>query len=243
MTLSCIIVDDEPLAVEILEAYIEKIPYIRCIGSFTNGIDALQFLKNNEADFIFLDIQMPELTGFQMLGILDNPPLVIFTTAYDQYAIKSYELEAVDYLLKPIELGRFLKAVEKVLKRKENGAAQKSNPAEASTQPREPFIFIKTEHRIQRVEKSEILYIEGMKNYLRVITTSGKYMTLQSFLNMQELLPESQFVRVHKSFIVAMDKIDSIERGRIRIGKVTIPIGDKYKKDVEKIIGNANISL
>jgi two-component system, LytTR family, response regulator len=242
MNLSCIIVDDEPLAVEILEAYCDKIPYIKRLASFTNGIDALQFLKNNEVDFILLDIQMPELTGFQMLGILDNPPLVIFTTAYDQYAIKSYELEAVDYLLKPIELGRFLKAVEKVSKRRENVTTQRSNTTE-DTRNGDPFIFIRTEHRMQRIEKSGILYIEGMKNYLRVITLSGKYMTLQSFLNMQELLPEPQFVRVHKSFIVAMDKIDVIERGRIRIGKASIPIGDKYKKDVGKIIGNVSFSF
>ncbi|HPT11324.1 MAG TPA: LytTR family DNA-binding domain-containing protein [Bacteroidales bacterium] len=239
MNLRCIVVDDEPLAVEILEAYIEKTPYLTCLGTFTNGIEALQFLRSNEVDFILLDIQMPELTGFQMLGILDNPPLVIFTTAYDQYAIKSYELEAVDYLLKPIELGRFLKAVEKVSRRKDSGVAQRGSAAEDAA-PREPFIFIKTEHRMQRVEKSDILYIEGMKNYLRVITPSGKYMTLQSFINMQELLPEPQFVRVHKSFIVAVDKIDSIERGRIRIGKVMIPIGDKYKKDVERIVGSVN---
>lgn len=235
MNLRCIVVDDEPLAVEILEAYIEKIPYLQHMGSFTNAIDALQYLKSNTIDFMLLDIQMPELTGLQMMSVLTRPPLVIFTTAYDQYAIKSYEFEAVDYLLKPIELGRFLKAVEKVSKRLDNGVGQKSSLNGSA--PCGSFIFIKTEHRMQRVEKSDILYIEGMKNYLRVITSSGKYMTLQSFINMQELLPEPQYVRVHKSFIVAVDKIDSIERGRIRIGKVTIPIGDKFKKDVERIIG------
>jgi two-component system, LytTR family, response regulator len=239
MNLKCIVVDDEPLAIEILEAYIEKTPYLQHMGSFTNGLDALQFLKNNTVDLILLDIQMPELTGFQLVSILDNPPFVIFTTAYDQYAIKSYELEAVDYLLKPIDLGRFLKAIEKVWKRKGNGVNVQA-PVTESQPAKDTFIFIKTEHRIQRVEKADILYIEGMKNYLRVITGSGKYMTLQSFRNMEELLAEPQFVRVHKSFMVAMDKIDSIERGRIRIGKNIIPIGDKYKKDVEHIIGSAD---
>ena len=241
MNLRCIVVDDEPLAVEILEEYIAKIPYLQHMGSFTNGIDALQYLKSNTVDFMLLDIQMPELTGLQMMSVLASPPLVIFTTAYDQYAIKSYEFEAVDYLLKPIELGRFLKAVEKVSKRLDRVVIRESSQVEAV--PRESYIFIKTEHRMQRVEKSEILYIEGMKNYLRVITSTGKYMTLQSFINMQELLPEPHYMRVHKSFIVAVDKIDSIERGRIRIGKVTIPIGDKYKKDVERIVGYPDHSV
>jgi len=236
MNIKCVIVDDEPLAVEILEAYIEKVSYLQLVASFNNGIDALQYLKSNNVDLLLLDIQMPELTGFQLMGILDNPPLVIFTTAYDQYAIKSYELEAVDYLLKPIDFGRFLKAVEKVYRRKESGLAVAETHVE-SHQAKDPFIFIKTEHRIQRIEKSGILYIEGMKNYLRVIACSGKYMTIMSFKNMEELLPGPQFIRVHKSFIVAFDKVDSIERGRIRIGKEYIPIGDKYRKDVERIVG------
>jgi len=239
MNLKCIVIDDEPLAIEILEAYIDKIPYIERLGSFTSGIDALQFLKSNTVDFILLDIQMPELTGFQLLNILENPPLVIFTTAYDQYAIKSYELEAVDYLLKPIDLVRFLKAIEKVCKRK--GISSNSNvPNIDSSQPKESFIFIQTEYRIQRIEKSEILFIEGMKNYLRIVTTTGKYMTLQNFKNIQELLTEPQFIRVHKSFIVAIEKIDCIERSRIKIGNTYIPIGDTYKKDVERIIGSTN---
>lgn len=241
MDITCIIVDDEPLAVEIMEAYIEKVPYLKLTGSFNNGLDALQFIKNNPADLILLDIQMPELTGLQLIGILDNPPFVIFTTAYDQYAIKSYELEAVDYLLKPFDLERFLKAIEKVWKRKTQSC--RSQPAEPSAgevhQP-ESFIFIKTEHRLQRIEKHNILYIEGMKNYLRVITSAGKYMTLMNFRNMEDLLPETQFIRVHKSFIVALDKIDSVERGRIRIGKEYIPIGDKYRKEVERIIGGVS---
>ncbi len=239
MNLKCIVVDDEPLALEILEVYIDKIPYLQRVGSFSSSLDALQFLKNNSVDFILLDIQMPELTGFQLLSILDNPPLVIFTTAYDQYAIKSYELEAVDYLLKPIDLERFLKAVEKVWRRKETVVAPQTVVVDTAQQ-KESFIFIKTEHRIQRVEKSDILYIEGMKNYLRVVATSSKYMTLQNFKNMQELLPEPQFVRVHKSFIVAMDKIDCIERNRIKIGSTYIPIGDTYKQEVDRIIGGTN---
>lgn len=239
MSIKCIIVDDEPLAVEILEAYVEKLPYIQLVGTFNSSLTALQYLKGNRVDLVLLDIQMPELTGFQLVSVLDNPPLVIFITAYDQYAIKSYELEAVDYLLKPVGLDRFIKAIDKVQKRLEGHLPVESQPNEAN-QHREPFLFIKSEYRIQRIEKSEILYIEGMKNYLRVVTRTEKFMTLQSFKNIQEFLPEPHFVRVHKSFIVALDKIDFIECNRIRIGDAYIPIGDTYKKDLDRIIEGLN---
>ncbi|HNV53085.1 MAG TPA: LytTR family DNA-binding domain-containing protein, partial [Tenuifilaceae bacterium] len=184
---------------------------------------------------MLLDIQMPELTGIQLMKVLDNPPQVIFTTAYDNYAIKSYELDAVDYLLKPIEFDRFLKAIEKSWKRIERGQSVEVNKVE-QTSSKDTFIFIKTEHRVQRVEISEILYIEGMKNYLRVVTRTDKFMTLQNFKSICELLPVNQFMRVHKSFVIAVDKIDSIERSRIRIGKQLIPIGDTYKKDFDQLV-------
>ena len=235
MKIRCIVIDDEPLAIEILESYIEKIPYVELAGKFSNAIDALQYLKSNKVDLMLLDIQMPELTGIQLMKVLDNPPQVIFTTAYDSYAIKSYELDAVDYLLKPIEFDRFLKAIEKSWKRIERGQSVEVNKVE-QTSSKDTFIFIKTEHRVQRVEISEILYIEGMKNYLRVVTRTDKFMTLQNFKSICELLPANQFVRVHKSFVVAVDKIDSIERSRIRIGKQLIPIGDTYKKDFDQLV-------
>lgn len=235
MKIRCIVIDDEPLAIEILESYIEKIPYVELVGKFSNGIEALQYLKANKVDLIFLDIQMPEITGIQLMKILDNPPLTIFTTAYDNYAIKSYELDAVDYLLKPIEFDRFLKAIEKSWKRLERGQPTEITRTEPM-QSKEPYIFLKTEHRVQRVEIADILYIEGMKNYLRVVTKTSKIMTLQNFKSICELLPNSQFIRVHKSFVVAVDKIDSVERGRIRIDKQIIPIGDTYKKEFDQLI-------
>ena len=235
MKIRCIVIDDEPLAIEILESYIEKIPYVELAGKFFNAIDALQYLKSNKVDLMLLDIQMPELTGIQLMKVLDNPPQVIFTTAYDSYAIKSYELDAVDYLLKPIEFDRFLKAIEKSWKRIERSQSVEVNKVEQGV-PKDTFIFIKTEHRVQRVEISEILYIEGMKNYLRVVTRADKFMTLQNFKSICELLPVNQFIRVHKSFVVAVDKIDSIERSRIRIGKQLIPIGDTYKKDFDQLV-------
>ncbi len=235
MKIRCIVIDDEPLAIEILESYIEKIPYVELAGKFSNAIDALQYLKSNKVDLMLLDIQMPELTGMQLMKVLDNPPQVIFTTAYDSFAIKSYELDAVDYLLKPIEFDRFLKAIEKSWKRIERGQSLEVNKVDQRS-TKDTFIFIKTEHRVQRVEISEILYIEGMKNYLRVVTRTDKFMTLQNFKSICELLPVNQFMRVHKSFVVAVDKIDSIERSRIRIGKQLIPIGDTYKKDFDQLV-------
>ena len=177
MKIRCIVIDDEPLAIEIIESYIEKIPYVELAGKFSNAIDALQYLKSNKVDLMLLDIQMPELTGIQLMKVLDNPPQVIFTTAYDNYAIKSYELDAVDYLLKPIEFDRFLKAIEKSWKRIERGQSVEVNKVE-QTSSKDTFIFIKTEHRVQRVEISEILYIEGMKNYLRVVTRTDKFMKI-----------------------------------------------------------------
>lgn len=235
MKIKCIIVDDEPLAIEIIEAYIEKIPYLELVGKFTSGIEALQYLKNNNVDLLLLDIQMPDLTGIQLMRVLTEPPMVIFTTAFDNYALKSYEFEAVDYLLKPIELERFLKAIEKAWKRKEHNT-HTVNTALQQSAGMDSSLFIKTEYRVQRIEKSEILYVEGMRNYLRFVTLTGKYMTLLSFNSAMQLLSDNQFIRVHKSFIIALDKIDTIERGRVKIGSRYIPIGDTYKKEFETAI-------
>lgn len=235
MKIKCIIIDDEPLAIEILESYLEKIPYVELVGKFSNGIEALQCLKTNSIDLMLLDIQMPELTGIQLMKVLDTPPQVIFTTAFDNYAIKSYELDAVDYLLKPIEFDRLLRAIEKSWKRFERKQISDSVKNE-TVSAKESHIFIKTEHRVQRVEVGEILYIEGMKNYLRVVTKTDKFMTLLNFKSICSLLPENQFIRVHKSFVVAIDKIDSIERNRIKIGKHLIPIGDTYRKEFGQLI-------
>ncbi len=232
MKTTCIIVDDEPLALEILETYLEKIPEIELLGTFSNGIEAMQFLKKQQVDLLLLDIEMPELTGIQLMKVLSDPPKVIFTTAYDQYAIKSYEFEAVDYLLKPVEFGRFLQAIEKAQKQ----IALENPNALSQTSPEASYFFIKTEHRIQRVEKSDILYIEGMKNYLRIVTKNNKFMTLLSFRKVQNLLSEENFMRVHKSFLVAINRIDCIERGRIIIGERRIPIGETYKNQVQQRI-------
>ncbi|RYZ84491.1 MAG: response regulator transcription factor, partial [Proteobacteria bacterium] len=212
MNLYCIIIDDEPLAREKLQQYVSKVPMLKMIGSFEDAVDALMFLKTNEVQLIFLDIQMENLNGIQFMEALNNPPKIIITSAYSEYAIQGFEFRVSDYLLKPIPLNRFLKAVDKVTDE------LKVNSKTAS------FIFVKTEYRMERVGLEEILYIEGMKDYLRIVTANRSIMTLQSFASIEKSL-NSNFLRVHKSYIVALDKIKSIERNVIHIADRQVNIG------------------
>lgn len=244
MKIKCIAVDDEPLALEKIKSYIEKIPYLDLLQTFSNGLDAITFLKEKSVELIFLDIQMDQLTGIQMLETMKKKPKVIFTTAYDEYAIKGYELDVSDYLLKPIPFDRFLQAVEKVAD--QLTVAQTEKPAPSTIEnsaPESDYIFIKTEYRMQKVNLSDILYIEGQKDYLLVKCKDFRIMTLQNFKNMEERLPAGRFIRVHKSYIIAMDKIESIERNRIKIGDKLIPVGETYKKEFYKIIEKKGTGL
>ena len=234
MKITCIAIDDEPLALEIIEDYISKLSYLEHKASFGNSMEALTYLKENKVDLLFLDIQMPDLTGIQLAQVLDDAPAIIFTTAYDNYAVKSYELEAVDYLLKPIEFERFLQATEKVykmLKPQVDGEDKHQHDSMLHGRGTPSFLFVKTEHRMEKVFLNDILYVEGMKNYLRIVGRDQKIMTLLSFRKMEEMLPKNNFIRVHKSFIVAIDKIENIERNRIKIGEKRIPVGESYKQE------------
>jgi two-component system, LytTR family, response regulator len=219
MSLSCIIIEDEPLATEKLESFITKVPFLNLQASFDNALDGLQFLKNNTVDILFLDIQMEQLTGIQLLESLSKKPYVIITSAYSNYALKGYELQVFDYLLKPFPFERFLAAVNKVyddvqLKHCNNGQSN---------------IFVKTEYRIENLPLDEILYIEGMQGYLRIVLPNKKIMTKQSFKALLSQLPQNKFIQVHKSWAVAISKIESVERGRIKIANKLIPIGDSYR--------------
>jgi len=238
MKLNCIAIDDEPLALDKIEAYVKKVPFLNLIASFDNAIDSIEFIKANKVDLMFLDIQMDEFTGIQLLETLTEKPKVILTTAYDSYALKGYELDVADYLLKPISFDRFMQAVNKVFDSfgKESGNGAKVNKTVSAEDKKEDFIFIKTEYRMQKVVFSEILYIEGMKDYLRIITPDAKIMTLQSFNKMEEMLPKEDFMRIHKSFIIAIDKIKSIERRGVKIADQMIPIGETYKKQFFDIL-------
>lgn len=234
----CIAVDDEPLALDIIADYVAKVPELSLVASTTNAIEALATVQNGEVDLIFLDVQMPELTGIQFLKIINGKCDVILTTAYPQYALDGYELNVVDYLLKPIAFDRFYRSVQKVLA---NKAPRSHQPAPQTKQSETvDFIFVKTEHKIQRVDLDDILYIEGLKDYISIYTPSERIVTLQNMKKMEDILPANRFVRVHRSYIVALDKIVSIERGRIFIEDKTIPVGDTYRDAFYKYIGDKN---
>ncbi len=226
--LRCIAVDDEPLALEVLESYIRKVPSLQLVGLCGGALEAIRVLAPGAVDLVFLDVDMPDLTGTQLLRTLKHPPLVIFTTAYPDYALEGFELDAVDYLLKPIPFDRFLRAVNKAQERLHPPTA----PAAVATTPpaSEPnFIFVKTEYKTLRVDLDDILYVEGLKDYVLIHTRQKKIITLLSLNKMVEKLPPTHFLRVHRSFIVAVNKMDSIERNRIRIGDAEIPVGDLYR--------------
>jgi two-component system, LytTR family, response regulator len=217
--INCIIIDDEPLAVKKLVNYINKLPTLNLLETFNSAVSAIGFLKANSIDLIFLDIEMKEITGIQLLESVNTKSKVIITTAYEKYAIKGFELQVSDYLLKPITFERFLKASDKV--------AQDLGQRVTN----EHFkVFVKTEYRLEGINTSEILYIEGLGDYRRIITLQKKILTLQTFKELTDLLPRDKFCRVHNSFIVSIDKIEKIERNRITIKEQLIPISDSYGK-------------
>lgn len=235
----CLVVDDEPLALDILEDYISKVPFLTLVKTTTSAIEGLSLVQSDAIDLVFLDVQMPELTGIQFLKIINGKCDVILTTAYSQYALDGYELDVVDYLLKPIAFDRFYKAAQKVLQNNNNNhpAAQELPAAQSS----HDFIFVKTEHKIQKIYLDDILYIEGLKDYISIFTKTERIITLQNMKKMEESLPAKSFVRVHKSYIIALGKIESIERSRIQIGDKIIPIGDTYREYFFKQIEDKNI--
>jgi DNA-binding LytR/AlgR family response regulator len=239
----CLIVDDEPLALHILEDYISKIPFLQLVKATTNPIEALTIVQEKGADLVFLDVQMPELSGIQFLRIANGKAKVILTTAYPQYALEGYELDVIDYLLKPIAFDRFFKAVQKAQTIMQPAA----QPVHAEpVQPQQQdflsdFIFVKTEHKIQKVYLNDILFIEGLKDYISIFTPNERIITLQNMKKMEDALPPKHFIRVHKSYIVSINKIDSIERSRICIGDKIIPVGDTYRDEFFKIIDGKNI--
>ncbi len=246
MKLKCIAVDDEPLALDILEDYISKVPFLELVSKTENAIEALQLVQAGGIDLVFLDIQMPDLTGIQFLKIAKDKSNYILTTAYSQYALESYDLNVSDYLLKPIAFDRFYKAVEKVknlVQLEEASPAVTPEPVAASpaSSPVQDYIFVKTEHKIQKIQLDDILYIEGLKDYISIYTSTERIITLQNMKKMEETLPKGEFKRVHKSYIVALDKIESIERSRIAIKGKIIPIGDTYRDDFFKTIEGKNI--
>lgn len=220
MTINCLIIEDEPLAMERIKSSVLKVPFLNLLACFDNAIEAISFIKANKTDLIFLDIQMDGFTGIQLLESLQKRPEVIITTAFDQYALKGFDLNVTDFLLKPFTFDRFMQAVTRVYDR--------LLPAE--TQTAKEVLFVKTEYRLEKINLNDILFIEGMRDYRCIHLADGKkIMTLQNFSELEHELPPARFCRVHKSFIVAIDKIENIERDRIRIRGELIPVSDTFK--------------
>ncbi|KAB2913790.1 MAG: response regulator transcription factor [Bacteroidetes bacterium] len=233
MTVSCLIVDDEPLAQDILDSYVKKTPQLNLVGICSNAIEALEKMKHNQVDLIFLDIQMPEITGIDFLRSLKDPPMVIFTTAYQNYAVEGFELNAIDYLLKPFSQDRFLKAVRK--------AEELFVLKNEHSQREDDYIFIKSDQKLQKVSYNDILFVEALADYVKIHTPEKRYITLQTMKNMEEKLPERYFKRVHRSFIVALDKIITIVGGNVEINGQKIPIGKNYKEGFYDALKKNNI--
>jgi DNA-binding LytR/AlgR family response regulator len=230
--MKCIIVDDEPLAIEILESYVSKVEQLMLAGSFRNAVSAFTFLQQHPVDLIFLDIQMPKLSGIDFLKTLKNPPKVIFTTAFRDYALEGFDLEVADYLLKPIPFERFLKAVAKVLHQPAGVAMQQPSKPENS----DNYVFFKVDKKMIKTKMTDILYIESIKDYVKVRTVDKEIVTQQKISYLEESLPREQFIRIHRSFIVNREKIDAYSATDVEIGKFHIPIGRNYKNDVMKAL-------
>jgi len=233
-----IIVDDEPLAQDVLETYVEKIPELNLIKKCSNALEANEVLKSGNIDLMFLDIQMPQLTGIDFLKTLTKPPLVIFTTAYDNYAIEGFELNALDYLLKPISLERFMKAVNKAmdqleLQRKDSGG----NSAEAEG---EDYIFVKADKKLIKINYKDILYIEGLKDYVIIRMDSSRVITLQTMKSLEEKLPHQMFKRIHRSYIINLNKINAIIGNMVEVIEKNqpkhLPIGKNYREELLEIV-------
>jgi len=223
---TCIIIEDEPLALEKTKDFVNKVPFLTLSATFDNALNGLTYLNNNKVDVLFLDINMDELSGIELLESSKINSQVIITTAYQEYALKGYELQITDYLLKPFTFNRFLQAVNKAQENLSQRVAEKQLD----------FIFVKTENRLEKIMISDILYIEGMRDYLRIHTSNKKIMTLQSFSELEQLIPSHLVCRVHKSYMVAINKIESIERSRIKIADQLIPVSETYKEAFLQLI-------
>lgn len=243
MNLTVLAIDDEPLALRVLLAHAKKVPFLNPLITTTNPVEGLLRTQQGGIDLVLLDVQMATMTGFQFLQILQGQCPVILTTAYPQYALEGYDYHVADYLLKPISFERFLKAVEHVQARLATSIAPEEAFASAAPAPAETgsYIFIKVDNRLVKVDHADICYIEGGKEYATVVTTTAKILTMNSLAKLAESLPRSRFLRVHKSYIVALDKIEAVERQRIYLAplpQAIIPIGETYRAAFNKALGH-----
>lgn len=231
--ITCLAIDDEPLGLKQIAGYIEKTPFLQLAGLCESALQAMELLSNSSVDLMFVDINMPDLTGMEFVKSLSHPPKVIFTTAYSEYAVEGFRVDALDYLLKPISYAHFLKAANKA---KEWFDQREQKPAQIESN--EEFLFIKSEYKIVRINLADITYVEGMREYVRIhLTGQSPVMTLMSLAKLEEKLPASIFMRVHRSFIVSLQKITTVERNRIVFDKgVYIPVSDAYKDKFQEFL-------
>jgi DNA-binding LytR/AlgR family response regulator len=229
----CLIIDDEPLAREILRKHINGVEALHLVGSCCNAVEAISFLKQHPVDLLFLDIQMPQLLGTNFIRTLKNPPKVIFTTAYRDYAVEGFELDAVDYILKPISFERFLKAVNKVMQI-DAGTQAVSIPNGNHTETNSLFLYFRANRKMVKIFFHEILFIESLRDYIKIVTTSKIIVTKYVLYTLEEMLPHDEFLRIHRSYIIAINKIEGYDADSIHIGKHELPIGKIYKIDVNR---------
>jgi two-component system LytT family response regulator len=231
MKIKCVLIDDEPLALKVLLNYFENFSDFEIIGTFNNSLEGLEFINSNTVDAVFLDINMPMMTGFELISLLENKTRIVITTAFREFAAESYDLEVLDYLVKPIPLPRFIKCIHKI-----EAEFNLKNNIKTENHRVEPHIFIKVDKKMVKINIDEILFIEGMKEYIKIVTPEKTYITHKSLTSLTEELPTDRFMRIHKSYTIALNKVKSIEGNRIQILSYTIPIGRNFSKEVKSKI-------
>lgn len=243
MTINCIAVDDEPLALSLVSSFIDKTPFLKRVGAFSNAIEALGEIEKRQVQLIFLDVEMPDLNGMDFSRLLMNSTRksdckIIFTTAYDQFAVEGYQVDALFYLLKPFNYAEFLMAANKAKNYFEEEKRPGTQPLQEERQTRKRYLFLKVDYKLMRIDFDQITYIESYRDYVKVYTLKNDtpLMSLTSLKSVLEKLPKSEFTRIHRSFVVANSKIDAISRNGVEIGKQHIPVGDQYKEDFRQLL-------
>lgn len=231
MKIKCVLIDDEPLAIKVLQNYFTNFTDFEVTGTFVNALEALDFINNNSVDAVFLDINMPMMTGFELISLIENKTKVIITTAFREFAAESYDLEVLDYLVKPIPLPRFIKCINKI-----TTEYNLKNNIKIENHRVEPHLFIKVDKKMIKINIDEILFVEGMKEYIKVVTLDKTYITHKSLTALSDELPADRFMRIHKSYLIAVNKVKFIEGNRIQIQSFTLPIGRNYSKEVKSKI-------
>jgi len=231
MKIKCVLIDDEPLAIKVLQNYFTNFTDFEVVATFNNSLEALDFINSTPVDAVFLDINMPMMTGFELISLIENKTKVIITTAFREFAAESYDLDVLDYLVKPIPLPRFIKCINKI-----TTEFNLKNNIKVETSKGDSHIFIKVDKKMMKINIEEILFVEGMKEYIKVVAPDKTYITHKSLTSLSEEVPSDRFLRIHKSYVIALNKVKSIEGNRIQIQSYTIPIGRNYSKEVKNKI-------